>query len=658
MKTGLPRPTGKSVRDLHERLVREWGPCLKLNGEFRELIFASNKIETLEESPDRNMTPLEIHSGRAGGIIEHANGLIMAMPSFHAEPPTQTTEDTREAESVERASARLFERELLANDFWPSVGRDILSYGRAFLKAMLSMSEWTAQAGYPVRGEKEGAKEYLERIRRWKSSEGKFPFIIQHVPALSILPMLDNKDNVLATIEEKFVSARILADDMGSEVVGELLKRHSLKWYDQLPVIEYIDSEWVGYFLAGTEPADRSAETPQQISARNYLPLRAWKHGLGKHPVVMIPGMQTGEREYVKRWKSFLTDGRDALELYDFLLSRLATMVWVYYLPSYVWRLAGQTTMFKGKDRPVQEINLGGVTTLYSDEELTVLPIPSGLPDALTLLSQADDIIQRHTLEDVLFGRVAGAAPAFQVNLRINVAKSKLTPIAQHLARGITNIMELFFRGVEQLGEAVPIGGETITTSMARKYRNRVTASIEPKSPIDRNQDIGAAKMALEFGLPWDWICEHILDIEDPATLRLLSDIREIEESDLMKQRLLRDALEQLELLVEEEDFVDSEEVDMARLPPEFREALDELLAGGFTGELTPDELAAAAGAGGPGAPIGGGEEGPLGLGRGPYPEGASPQAVGGGRGLLTPKRQPQPGTAQPGTKAAVPGAF
>lgn len=605
------------------------------------------------------MTPMEVHGGRAGGIIEHANGLIMAMPGFHAEPPSMESEDVREAESVERAVARLFERELLANDFWPSVGRDILSYGRAFLKAMLSMSEWTAQAGYPVRGEKEGPKEYLERIRRWKSSEGKFPFIIQHVPALSILPLLDNKDNVLATIEEKFVGARILADDMGSEVVKELLARHSLKWYDQLPVVEYIDSEWVGYFLAGTEPVDRSAETAQQIGARSYTPLRVWKHGLGKHPVVMIPGMQTGEREYVKRWKSFLTDGKDALELYDFLLSRLTTMVWVYYLPSYVWRLADRSQVFKGKERPIQEINLGGVTTLYSDEELTVLPIPQGLPDALTLLREADDLIQRHTLEDVLFGRVAGAAPAFQVNLRINVAKSKLTPIAQHMARGITNIMELFFRGVEQLGEAVPIGGETVTTSIAKKYRNRVTASIEPKSPIDRNQDIGAAKMALEFGLPWDWICEHILDIEDPATLRLLSDIREIEETDLMKRRLLQDALERLELFVEEEDFVDSAEVDMARLPPEFREALDELLAGGFTGDLTGEEMAAAEElAAAEASAAGGGEEGPIGLGRGPFPEGASAQAVGGGRGLLTPNRQPQPGTAQPGTKKTTPGAF
>ncbi|KKK64410.1 hypothetical protein LCGC14_2984490, partial [marine sediment metagenome] len=38
------------------------------------------------------------NSGRAGGIIEHAGGLLMARPSFHAEPPTQNTEDARTAE--------------------------------------------------------------------------------------------------------------------------------------------------------------------------------------------------------------------------------------------------------------------------------------------------------------------------------------------------------------------------------------------------------------------------------------------------------------------------------------------------------------------------------------------------------------------------------
>ncbi|KKL60367.1 hypothetical protein LCGC14_2206030, partial [marine sediment metagenome] len=189
-------------------------------------------------------------------------------------------------------------------------------------------------------------------------------------------------------------------------------------------------------------------------------------------------------------------------------------------------------------------------------------------------------ILESNTLEDVLFGRVQGAAPAYQVNLRINVAKSKLSPLAQHLAVGATEIIDRFLRGVEQLGEAIVIEGERITVAMAKEYRGRVTASIQPKSPVDRTQDIGAAVMAQDFGMPWDWIVEEILGIEDPATLRLMKDIQELEELPPVKERLMQEALEQLELLVEEDEMEELTEGSSAGLPPEFGQAVEQLLGG------------------------------------------------------------------------------
>ncbi|KKK58548.1 hypothetical protein LCGC14_3043310, partial [marine sediment metagenome] len=148
MPIGIPRPTGKSVRDLHARLEREWRPRFRLDEEFRDLVHQRNKIEVLEESDELNMEPMEIHSGRAGGIIEHAGGLLMARPSFHAEPPTQNTEDARTAEQVERAAGNVFEQELVANNFWPAVGRDVLIYGRA-----VEHAQRLYRAGVETRGE-------------------------------------------------------------------------------------------------------------------------------------------------------------------------------------------------------------------------------------------------------------------------------------------------------------------------------------------------------------------------------------------------------------------------------------------------------------------------------------------------------------------------
>lgn len=585
------------------------------------------------------MAPIEIHSGRAGGIIDHANGLLMAPPTWHCDPIDLTTEAKREAETIERVLAFVYQQQLLGNDFWPSIGRDVLIYARGFLKTMPLAAVWTAQEGYPVRNARESAKAYLARIREWKEREAKFPFIMQHVSSIAVLAQLTNDDHITATIEEKWVTAKVLADEMNNAYVKDLLDRGTIKWYDELPIVEYIDSQWIGYYLSGTEPRRRDEVVNffDRTRTGQYKQLRVWEHGLGKHPITLIPGIRTELPELDAHFKSFLTDAKDALETYDFLLSRLATMVYAYYLPSYEWQLAASGAQWAGRERPVMTVNLGGGTVTYADENLRVLPFPTGLPDANMLLQQVDDVIQRHTLEDVLFGRVPGSAPAFQVHLRINVAKSKLTPIAQHLAQGLTEAGELFMRSVIQLGEAVIIGGEKITVGMAKRYKDRISVSIVPKSPVDRNQDIGAAAMALQFGLPWDWIVENILDIEDPATLRLQKDILEIEQLPPVKQRLMADALDQLEALIKDEEFTDSDSIDLDALPPEFAQALQGLL--GTTGESADIEsLLAGAGVvpGGPQATAGG-------LGRGPYPTGAAPQTLQGGRGLLTERTQPTP---------------
>ena len=91
--------------------------------------------------------------------MDHATGLLMAMPEYHSTPLNPSTEETREAEQVEAVHAALFEKQLLGNDFWPRIARDLLIYDRAFLKAMTNETAWTTQEGYPVRGKRERATE-------------------------------------------------------------------------------------------------------------------------------------------------------------------------------------------------------------------------------------------------------------------------------------------------------------------------------------------------------------------------------------------------------------------------------------------------------------------------------------------------------------------
>jgi len=625
MPIKVPKPTGEDVSALHAKLVGDWSARFREDEEMRDIIHQLNEVETLEESEERNMTPISMHSGRAGGVIEHARGLVMAQPSWSMDPVSPKSEDKLKADTTEEVCAALFQQQLLANDFWSYVSRDVLSYGRAFLKSLPLPSVWTIQEGYPVRGKKQSAEKYLAKVRDWKEKEGKLPHVLGHVPALNILPLLDINNNVMASIEVKNIMAGVLADKdgMNSPTVRGLIDGGGVKWYDEMMVAEYLDPTYVGYYLINAAPVNQTGQIQTSQVHIDYEELRLWPHGMGKCPVVMIPGVTTELKELRDRFKSFLTDAKESLEMYDFLLSRLATMVWAHYLPSYVWKMSETAAGYAagGQERPKMKVILGGVTVPYSDEVLEPLPITQNLPDADRLLSEVDDIIQRHTLEDVLFGRVQGSAPAFQVNLRINVARSKLTPIAQHMAQGITNAMDLFFRGVEQLGESVVIEGHEFTVEMAKEAQGRVVASIEPKSPVDRNQDIATAKMALELGkLPWSWIAEKILDIQNSGVLDIEKALEDLGQLPPVQEKLMMELLREYDLLIEEEEYVDAEEL----------------------GEAAPGELQAAlAGLMGEGG----------GMGRGPWPPGGAPQTVGGGRGLLTENEQPQPRSPAVGTE-------
>jgi len=616
----LPKPTSNYIRELHTKLLNEWQGRLSIERQMSDLVHQRNEIDHLDPNDKRNMEPVTIHSGRAGGIIEHANGLLMAMPSFNVEESGPATGAKRDAEAVEKAAAALFEQQLLRNDFWPAIGRDVLTYGRAYIKAMPLPTVWTVQAGYPVRGKAESAASYMAKVKDWKTSAGDFPFVIQHIPVSTILPLVDADDNVICSLEEKRVPAYVLAEEMGSVKVKAQLASGNLQWYDELTCLEYTDHEYVAYYLTDIETLTGKDYFEESriffMPNQDYEQLRVWKHGLGKCPVVMIPGMKTELLDKEGRYKSFLADAKESLEGYDMLISRLATMVWAYYLPSYTWTLAETAAVYQGRERPELTVNLGGVTVKYADESLEPVMPPPGLPDANLLTQQLDDLIQRHTLEDVLFGRVAGSAPAFQVNLRINVARSKLTPLAQHMAQGITNVMDLFLRGVISLGESVMIDGEEITPSLAKKALNRISASIEPKSPQDRAQDLGTANMAIQFGLPWDTVAQDFLGYTDPATLRLERDVQELEKLPQAQEAILADALAELDLLTEQNDFEELSGVDMSQLPPEFRAGLEQFMAT---------------------------QQGGGGLGRGPYPDGGAPQSIQGGRGLMTQKEQPQP---------------
>jgi len=627
-------PSGSEARRLQEELTFIWGNAFRRDQRMRDLANLKNVVELLPVTSTMSIQPVQMHTGRAGSLIDHAQSFVVSLPSVSVEPKNALTETRRESEQSERFFNAIFNEQLVANGFWSNLGRSLLLTGRGVLLTLPFPAAWTAEAGFPVRQPKERGKTYIERVNTWKREEGKTPILIQSIPSDDILLKLDSNDTVLAALETKLISASVVAESLGSSQIAELLQRGTLKHYDQMPVLQYIDDIYVCYYLITTKPVRQFDTTYTDARTVTFVPdsqpyksLKSWEHGLGKCPVVFIPGVKTDEKEYEFRFKPFLADAEEDLEMYDFLMSRLATMVKAFYFPSFIWQYGRNSSEFLGQDRPEEDVNLGGTTVIYSDENISVPQPPPNLPDATLLAQQLEELIQRNTLEDVLFGKVQGSAPAFAIRLRINVAKNKLVPQVTHMALGLTESFDLVTRAVEQLGEEVVVNGEYITPKMAILARGRIGVNVDPKLPGEEGIDLQKAAMALNLRLPEPWVWEHILGIADPATLALFRDVLELEEDPEVKARLIRDGLEDLQARIEEEETTGIlEALDKIgdKLDPEVVMLLQQL-AGGGAGGVMPAEA---------GAP---------GLGRGPFPPGASNQAVGGGRGLGT-QKAPRPG--------------
>ncbi|KKL94676.1 hypothetical protein LCGC14_1862300 [marine sediment metagenome] len=613
-------PSGREARRLEIELRKTWGNAFTRDQRMRDLINRKNKVELLPETLDLNVEPVELHTGRSGSLLDHAQTFVGSLPSLTIEAEDLSTMERREAEQTERAFKALFFKQLVATGFWSNAGRGSLLTGRTVLTCLPLPSVWTTQEGFPVRQKGQRAQAYINEVNQWKRDSGKEPIIIQSIPSDRILLKLDSNDKVLAALETKAVSADLVANALGSERIAALLAEKRLQWYDQLEVLQYIDDIFVCYYLVSDQPL-RPEMSRNYHQPQGYKRLASWQHGLGKCPVVFVPGVKTDEQEYEFRFKPFLADAEEDLYIYDFLMSRLATMVKAYYFPSFIWTLSSNANEQQGGDRPEENINIGGTTTKYSDEDIEPLRMPDNLPDATLLQQQLDELIQRNTLEDVLFGKVQGDTAAFAIRLRINVAKQALVPTVKHLAIGLTEVFDLVTRAVEHLGEEVIIDGEEVTPAMAIAARGRISVSVDPRLPGEEGIDLQKAAMATNLRLPEPWIWETILGIDDPATLSLLRDVQELEELPEVKERLLREALELLQVRIEDEEtmaILDVLDQFGDQLDPEVVAALQALATGQTAGE-----------AGAPPPPPGG-------LGRGPFPEEASNQAVGGGRGLGT----------------------
>src|SRR3990167_9598514 len=216
-------PNGQEARHIQTELQELWQNAFARDLRMRALVNQTNRVELLPNKESLNIEPVELHTGRAGTLIEHAKSFVGALPSVSIEPVNLLTESRRDSEQAERAFQSLFYQQLVANGFWHSLGGNLLQFGRGGKIALPLPSQWTSQEGFPVREKKESGQSYVERVNAWKHDTGKLPFVITTVSPDDILLKLDSNDKALAAMELKMVTAEEVAERLESAEGRELL---------------------------------------------------------------------------------------------------------------------------------------------------------------------------------------------------------------------------------------------------------------------------------------------------------------------------------------------------------------------------------------------------------------------------------------------------
>ena len=121
-------PSGAEARRLQTELEQLWQNAFTRDRRMRALVNQTNRVELLPNKESLNIEPVELHTGRAGTLLEHAGSFVGALPSVAIEPVSLTTISRRDSEQAERAFQSLFYQQLVANDFWLTLGKNMLQF--------------------------------------------------------------------------------------------------------------------------------------------------------------------------------------------------------------------------------------------------------------------------------------------------------------------------------------------------------------------------------------------------------------------------------------------------------------------------------------------------------------------------------------------------
>ena len=589
-KTGLPKPEFSQIKKLYQTIYDDWSALRARDSEMIDLWEMTYDVRAPEPKGIKNWTPKKIRSGWTRKGIKAMKALFTDKPVLSHKP------------GIGRASHKLSERlegflntlpwalEAEYGTFWPEILEDVFKLGRGWGEVLPYRGRWNEAPDYPERGEgidaatgkkvseKETRGEFQKRLSAWKQDQLP-PISMRHLAAETVYAVITERYRVLKAVRKVKISLADAARRWPDEF-EDYANQEGVKLTEDVQVWEYVDEEWVA-----------TAVEYKEIKGFIKTP---YKHGMGMCPWVLVEGLTTASSDPFKRWEPVLFDVKDVGLAMDAQLTRKAMITELFPLPFPVINSKEDRPADGSEERPDIEIAPPNALYLYNDEELKMQGWPPDEPGADSLWAKLDDAKER-LLPDVGYDIARGASntAAWTWRLRGQYTERDLAPVADNIALGAKRLLgQAPCRAIQspiinqrvyiRLGSEKEKGKGYETISLGPKDVKGQIHCIDAEAKIsnimDRNSDIGAARLAVEdpLRLPLRDVYETILKRENPQQLIEERMIEDIEQSPEFKQALAQEILSYTDILEEEQEMV----------PPE---ELMQMMAGG---ELSPGAMA------------------------------------------------------------------
>jgi len=578
----LSKPEFKNIKDLHETVSSKWSALHAQDEEMQRLFDMTYAVPYPEPPGIENFDASQsvIRSGWTKRAIRSFVALFAEKPVAHHKPGVGAALK-KLSEKIEGFLNTLpWAIEAMYGAFWSPTIENCGNFGRGWVEVLPKRQRWVGDPDYPRKGKgtdpetgepipaNEGSDAYKARYEKWKK-EALPPISIRSIPADSVKAIITEGFRVLQAVryvEISLAEAAVRWPEQFEAAYNDPARNDPT---DEVKCYEYVDEEWCAQAAEYKEV--------QELVQQPY------RHHMRMCPWVLVEGLTTASTDPNKRWVPWLLEAKDVGINIDSQLTKKAINTQVWPMPQPHIKVRGPKP--EGLEKGYEVITLSPPQALvtYDDSDFKIEPFPDLSPEAETLLDRLERAKDR-SLPDVGSEIAEGGsdAAAWTWRLRGQERERDMAVVVNNLSLSAKRIFQAILRAIQSrwINETVYIGRETKEGTRTERLSpkdivgqvNRIEATVKTSTIIDRNQDLGAMKMAVEEPLKLGrrWAGENIGRIENIEEVLEEALLEELEFSDECKGLLLQRMLEEADLLERQEAAVPMSQLaaEMHLLPP------------------------------------------------------------------------------------------